>query len=98
MTLKKFALRGMIVLAAVIALCVLFSGTFRTLTTPKVSLEHAKNGKMESSTVLMGKVVFPEEEEMNIQVPEELRKPAVEREKAELFDVIDTLYPVPKWF
>ena len=48
MTLKKFALRGMIVLAAVIALCVLFSGTFRTLTTPKVSLEHAKNGKMES--------------------------------------------------
>jgi len=32
------------------------------------------------------------------QVPEELRKPAVEREKAELFDVIDTLYPVPKWF
>ncbi len=72
MTLKKFALRGMIVLAAVIALCVLFSGTFRTLTTPKVSLEHAKNGKMESSTVLMGKVVFPEEEEMNIQVPEEL--------------------------
>ncbi|MBP5727427.1 MAG: hypothetical protein J6Y48_10190 [Clostridia bacterium] len=72
MTLKKFALRGMIVLAAVIALCVLFSGTFRTLTTPKVRLEHAKNGKMESSTVLMGKVVFPEEEEMNIQVPEEL--------------------------
>jgi len=32
------------------------------------------------------------------QVPEELRKPAVEKEKAELFDVIDTLYPVPKWF
>ena len=72
MTLKKFALRGMIVLAAVIALCVLFSGTFRTLTTPKVTLERSKNGKMESSTVLMGKVVFPEEEEMNIQVPEEL--------------------------
>lgn len=72
MTLKKFALRGMIVLAAVIALCVLFSGTFRTLTTPKVSMEHAKNGKLESSTVLMGKVVFPEEEEMNIQVPEDL--------------------------
>ena len=72
MTLKKFALRGMIVLAAVIALCVLFSGTFRTLTTPKVTITHSRNGKLESSTVLMGKVAFPEEEEMNIQVPEEL--------------------------
>ncbi len=43
MTLKKFALRGMIVLAAVIALCVLFSGTFRTLTTAKTQITHSKN-------------------------------------------------------
>ena len=72
MTLKKFALRGMIVLAAVIALCVLFSGTFRSLTTAKVTKADVRNGKLETATVLMGKVVFPEEEEMNIQVPEEL--------------------------
>lgn len=72
MTLKKFALRGLIVLAAVIALCVLFSGTFRSLTTAKVSKETAKNGKLETATVLMGKVVFPEEEEIKIQVPDEL--------------------------
>ena len=58
MTLKKFALRGMIVLAAVIALCVLFSGTFRSLTTAKVTKADVKNGKLETATVLMGKVVF----------------------------------------
>ena len=72
MTLKKFALRGLIVLAAVIALCVLFSGTFRSLTTAKVSKAEAKNGKLETATVLMGKVVFPEEEEITIRVPDEL--------------------------
>ena len=31
------------------------------------------------------------------QVPEEKRKPAVEREKKELFETVDSLYPVPKW-
>ena len=72
MTLKKFALRGMIVLAAVIALCVLFSGTFRSLTTAKVTKADVKNGKLETATVLMGKVVFPEEEEITIRVPDDL--------------------------
>ena len=44
MQFKKFALRGMIILAVVIALCVLFSGTLRTLATPKVSFAEKRTG------------------------------------------------------
>ena len=68
--MKKFALRGMIVLAVVVALCIFFSGTIRTLTTPKVRFAQAKNGKFEQSTNLTGKVVFPAEEEVRIPIPE----------------------------
>ena len=72
MKLKKFALRGMIILAAVIALCVLFSGTFRSLTTPKVKLVPPKTGKLETITKLTGMVTFPEEEEMNMKISDGL--------------------------
>ena len=69
MRLKRFALRGMIILAVVIALCVLFSGTIRSLTTPKVRFAQVKQGKFENVTELTGQVVFPEEEEIGLTVP-----------------------------
>lgn len=72
MQLKKFALRGMIILAVVIALCVLFSGTLRTLTTAKVKKAVVKSGKIENTVDLKGKVTFPDEEEMTIRLPEGL--------------------------
>ena len=72
MRLKKFALRGMIILAVVIALCVLFSGTLRTLTTAKVKKAVVKSGKIENTVDLKAKVTFPEEEEMTIRLPEGL--------------------------
>ena len=72
MQFKKFALRGMIILAVVIALCILFSGTLRTLTTAKVRVAETKNGKLESTIDLKGKVVFPKDEEMTIRLPEGL--------------------------
>ena len=68
--MKKMALRGLLILAAVVALCIFFSGTVRTLTTPKVRFAQVKMGKFEQSTSLTGKVVFPETEEIRIQVPE----------------------------
>ena len=68
--MKKFALRGLIILAIVVALCIFFSGTVRTLTTPKVRFAQAKMGKFEQSTSLTGKVVFPAEEEIHVAVPE----------------------------
>ena len=72
MQFKKFALRGMIILAVVLALCVLFSGTLRTLTTPKVRIAQTKNAKLETTVELKGKVVFPKDEEMTIRLPEGL--------------------------
>ncbi|MBQ6527480.1 MAG: hypothetical protein IJI38_03045, partial [Clostridia bacterium] len=68
--MKKFALRGLLVVAIVVALCMFFSGTVRSLTTPKVRYAQAKNGKFEQEIVLKGKVAFPEEEEFIIPVPE----------------------------
>ena len=70
MTMKKFALRGLVILAIVVALCIFFSGTIRTLTTPKVRFAQVKMGKMEQKTSLTGKVVFPEEEEFILDIPE----------------------------
>ena len=70
MKMKKFALRGMIILAAAVALCVLFSGTIRTLTTPKVRYAPVKRGKFESVTELTGKVTFPGKEELTLEIPD----------------------------
>lgn len=72
MKLKKFALRGMIILAVVIALCVLFSGTIRSLTTAKVQRAQVKNGKFENVIELSSKVAFPEKEEIKISIPDGL--------------------------
>lgn len=72
MQLKKIALRGMIILAAVIALCILFSGTLRTLTTPKVRFASKKNGKIEQTIDLTANVAFPKEDMIRIGVPDGL--------------------------
>ena len=72
MKLKKFALRGMIILGVVIALCVLFSGTLRSLTTAKVKPTEVKKGKFEDIVELQATVAFPEKEEIKIKVPDGL--------------------------
>ncbi|HIU34231.1 MAG TPA: hypothetical protein IAB02_06675 [Candidatus Pullichristensenella excrementigallinarum] len=58
--MKRFAIRGLIVLAVVVALCMFFSGTIRTITTPKVKLYSPKQGKLEQTVELTAKTVFPE--------------------------------------
>ena len=45
--MKKFAVKGLIALAAAVALCMFFSGTIRTITTAKVKIVTAKTGKLE---------------------------------------------------
>ena len=60
MNLKKFAVRGIVSLAVFVALCMFFSGTVRTITTPKVRLTSAKRGKLEERVELSCKVAFPE--------------------------------------
>ena len=72
MRLKKIALRGMIILAAIVALCILFAGTLRSLTTPKVEFAEVKIGKFEKVVEMTGNVVFPEKEDFTIAVPDEM--------------------------
>lgn len=71
MNLKKFAVRGIIVLAVFVALCMFFSGTIRTITTPKVQLTAAKRGKLEERIQLSCKLVFPDVEKVGISLPED---------------------------
>ena len=60
MNLKKFAIRGIMSLAIFVALCMFFSGTVRTITTPKVRLTAAKRGKLEERVTCACKVAFPD--------------------------------------
>ena len=70
MELKKFAVRGIVVLGIFVALCMFFSGTIRTLTTPKVRLVKAKKGKLEERIEVTGQLAFPEKEPVKLALPE----------------------------
>ena len=72
MDLKKFAIRGIVILAAFVALCLFFSGTIRTITTPKVQLTGAKRGKLEERVELSCKLVFSQKEPVEIDLPEDI--------------------------
>lgn len=67
MNLKKFAVRGLIILAVVVALCMFFSGTIRTITTAKVKILMPRQGKLVQTVELSGKVVFPEAEPIKLE-------------------------------
>ena len=62
MNLRKFAMRGLIALAVVVALCMFFSGTIKTITTAKVRLTQATSGRLEEEVDLNGKLTFPQVE------------------------------------
>ena len=64
--MKRFAIKGLAVLAAVVALCMFFSGTMKTLSTAKVKIVTAKSGKLEERLSLEGTLVFPETEEIGV--------------------------------
>ena len=68
--MKKIAVRAMITLAVVVALCMFFSGTVRTITTPKVRFTTARQGKFEMVTELTGQIQFKETEELKQDVPQ----------------------------
>lgn len=58
MKLKKFALRGLIALAVVVAVCMFFSRTVQTITTPKVQVITAENGRFEEKLSYTAQVHF----------------------------------------
>ena len=70
MKLKKFAIRGIIFLAVFVALCMFFSGTVRTITTPKVRLASPKRGKLQENIKLSCKPAFPNVEPVSLALGE----------------------------
>lgn len=61
------AMRGLIILAVAVALCMFFARTVQTITTPKVSLVSAQSGRLEVKMNFAGEVYFPETEEFIIK-------------------------------
>lgn len=62
MKLKKFALRGLIALAVVVAVCMFFSRTVQTITTPKVQIITAEKGRFEEKLTYTAQVYYGETE------------------------------------
>ena len=56
--MKKIAIRGMIILAVVVCCSMFFAQTILTITTPKVKIEVARQGKFEDKLSLTGKIYF----------------------------------------
>ena len=63
MKLKSIAIKGLIGLAVVVALCIFFSETIKSITTPKVQFISASTGRFEDKIILENKVFFEKESE-----------------------------------
>ena len=62
MKLKKFALRGLIALAVTVVLCMFFSRTVQTITTPKVQIVTVEKGRFEETLTYTAQVYFADTE------------------------------------
>ena len=67
MKLKRFALRGLIVLFVAVALCMFFARTIQTITTPKVQLVTGSYGRFEDKMVFQAEVYFSDTEEFTVE-------------------------------
>ncbi len=66
MSKKSRALKALLVLAVFIALCMYFSRTVQTITTPKVTLTQAQTGRLESELTLNASAYFPAQSEVTL--------------------------------
>ena len=66
MRLKKFALRGLIILFVAVALCMFFARTVQTITTAKVQLVSTSSGRFETVMRFTAQVSFPDKEEITV--------------------------------
>ena len=69
MKLKKFALRGLIALAVTVMLCMFFSRTVQTITTPKVQIITAEKGRFEEKLTYTAQVYFSDTETFTVDNP-----------------------------
>jgi len=60
MKLKRIALKGLIILAVTVALCMFFAKTVVNITTPKIQIVRASRGRLEQKIRLNAQVYFPE--------------------------------------
>ncbi|MBQ4090558.1 MAG: hypothetical protein IJC56_11885 [Clostridia bacterium] len=67
MKAKKIAVRGLIALAVLVAVCIFFSGTIRTIATAKVKITQPRSGKLTQTVELTGALNFPVEEDVYIE-------------------------------
>lgn len=72
MNRKTRALKGLMTLCIVIALCMFFSRTVQTITTPKIQRISATKGKLEQKISLTGSIYFPETEAVRIDAARKL--------------------------
>lgn len=67
MKAKKYAIRGLITLAAVVAICMFFAGTIRSIATAKVKIVTPKQGKLTQSVELTSKLYFPVSDDVYLE-------------------------------
>lgn len=77
--MKKFAIKGLVALAAVVALSMFFSGTIKTISTAKVKLVTAKQGKLEEEIKLSGQLTFPEKEDVKLELSSDPQSVTIKR-------------------
>ena len=69
MKLRKFAVRGLVGIAICVALCMFFSGTIESITTPKVKLVKASRGKLVQNVELDAVVAYPGTKSVRMELP-----------------------------
>ena len=67
MNRKSKALKGLLALAVVIALCMFFARTVQTITTPKIQRISPSKGKLEQKISLTGEIYFPQTETVKLE-------------------------------
>ena len=67
MTKKGKALKGLLILMVIVALCMYFSKTIQTITTPKVKLVQASTGRIEQKIEVNAKAYFAVKTEVTLK-------------------------------
>ncbi len=67
MNKKSRALKALLILAVAVALCMYFARTIQTITTPKVKLVQASQGRIEQKLKVQAKAYFPVKTEITLK-------------------------------
>jgi len=67
MNTKKYAVRGLIAVAVVVALCMFFASTIRTIATAKVKIVTPKQGKLTQTIELASQIHFPASDDVYVE-------------------------------